>query len=83
MTFRVVETRCDQCLFGSDKIVSNERRKEVLASCMKRAKETFFVCHKTRDTCCRGFYDSHFADRVAVIQIARRFGIVEFVPLHE
>ena len=79
--FRVVAERCDQCLFGPNAIVSARRRKEVLNRCMKRAKETFFVCHKTSDVCCRGFYDSDLGGRVAVIQIARRLGFVEFVEV--
>lgn len=76
---QVVQERCNQCLFSPDKIVSDERRKEILDSCMKRGAETFFICHKTKRACCRGFYDSGYGQRVAVIQVADRLGLVEFV----
>lgn len=78
---QVVEAQCDQCLFGPNKIVSAERSKEILDQCMTRADERYFICHKTERACCRGFYDSELGDRVAIIQVARRLNLVEFVQV--
>ena len=80
--FVVYDKRCDQCLFSKDKIVGDVRRKEILAQC--EADGTYFLCHKASivgdDVCCRGFYD---AEGSAIVQIAKRLGVVRFVPLPE
>ena len=80
MMFKVYAERCDQCLFSPDKIVSDARRREVLAECRRR--DSHFVCHKAsilrQDICCRGFYD---ASTSSLIRIAGRLGCIEFVPL--
>lgn len=74
--FKVMEERCDQCLFGPGKIVSNARRASILRGCRKN--DTHFVCHKTEDACCRGFYD---VDPCAtnLMRIALRLGAVQEV----
>lgn len=63
--YRVMAQRCDQCLIGPNKIVDSGRVKELLKAC--RAKDSFFVCHKTKDVCCKGFFDTqdHWQKRVA------------------
>lgn len=66
--FKVRATRCAECLFGPDKIVSDARRKEVLATCAKKDKH--FICHKHADVCCRGFFDT---GRSTAVQLATRF----------
>jgi len=78
--FKVYETKCDQCLFSKDRIVSNSRRVEVLAECKRR--DSHFICHKAtllnQDVCCRGFFDTQTSQ---LIRIAGRLGAIEFVPL--
>ena len=82
-TFQVLRKRCSECLFSKGRIVSVERMAEVLADCAQQADEKFFVCHKSSmnggNVCCRGFYDSPLANVVAIVQIARRLELVEFV----
>lgn len=55
--FRVMSRRCDQCLFGKNKIVSDERKAEVL----EQAEGAFFQCHKATGEieggCCKGYFD--------------------------
>lgn len=56
--FRVMQRRCDECLFGPNKIVSDARKAEVLEA----ADQNYFVCHKASlaghdDVCCAGFYE--------------------------
>lgn len=72
--FKVKEEKCDQCLFSPDKIVSNERRREILSDCKKN--DTHFNCHKEDDVCCRGFYE---ATDTNLIRISQRMGWVEEV----
>lgn len=54
----VMNRPCDQCLFGSNRIVSPERAAQVLATCHEDSRH--FVCHKATlvgdETVCAGFY---------------------------
>ena len=86
--FRVCEKRCDECLFSNAKIVSDERKADVLDQCVRT--DTHFVCHKHTirellregvgdgNVCCRGFYD-HDPAATSAMRIAGRLGIVVFV----
>lgn len=78
--FKVYAERCNQCLFSKDKIVSDERRAEVLEECRRR--DSHFICHKAsiarQDVCCRGFYDACTSN---LIRVMGRLGAIEFVPL--
>jgi hypothetical protein len=78
--FKVTEKRCNECLFSQNKIVSDERRRQVLAECEQN--DSHFICHKSSmngsDVCCRGFYD---AKSTNMIRIAQRLDAVEFVPI--
>lgn len=61
--FLVASRCCDQCLFGPNKIVSDDRKEEIIRSCLE--EDRHFVCHKSsiRDEregmACRGFYEKH------------------------
>ena len=72
--FKVKKECCDQCLFGKNKIISNERRKEILGECRKN--DSYFVCHKSESVCCHG---SHKAQIGRMSQVCPRKGWVEFV----
>lgn len=76
MPFKVCEKQCDQCLFSKAKIVSAARKREVLAEC--RRKDSHFICYKSDDTCCRGFYDAN-PGATNLMRVAGRLGAVEFV----
>lgn len=72
--FRVMSRRCDQCLFGPNKIVSDEARDDVLRE--NHEQGTFFTCHKAsianiEGGCCRGFYD---ATEEGVVIMVKRLG---------
>lgn len=76
--FKVKKERCDECLYSKDKIVSQERRKELLQD--MGASDSHFICHKSsidgKDVCCKGFYDTSTTN---LIRVAQRLGAVEFV----
>lgn len=74
--FKVMQERCDQCLFSKNKIVSAARKREVLAECART--DSHFICHKTKGVCCRGFYDRD-PGASNLMRIAGRLGAVEFV----
>ena len=78
--FRVLAKRCDQCLFSNARIVSEEGAQGIIAECL--ATDSHFICHKTQDVCCRGFYDTHKLD-VWPIRLARMWGLVDFVLGHQ
>lgn len=81
--FEVMAGRCDQCLFGKDKIVSDERRRDLLRKIAR--EDVHFVCHKATiarggraNVCCRGDYDRD-PGRTNLMRIAGRLGAVRFV----
>lgn len=59
MNFEVLKKACNECLFSSKKIVSDERKKELLEQIEK--EKSFFICHKSSmnggRTCCNRFYN--------------------------
>lgn len=79
-----MKKQCDQCLFTDNKIVSNERRKDLIKEIT--SKQSYFECHKAsiagQNHCCRGYYDQlgHHSQQ---IRIAERLGCVAFEDLDE
>jgi hypothetical protein len=78
--FRVMSERCAECLYGKDKIVSNERRAEILREIER--KDTFFICHKSTiaggpTVACRGDWDQRKCGRAG--RLLEALGIVEMV----
>ena len=77
MTFKIMKERCDQCLFGPNKVVSNQRRAEILIE-VKR-KDSFFVCHKSSDVACHGDWEQNGCGQMG--RIAGRLEAIEFVEV--
>ena len=73
--FKVCETRCDQCLFSAQRIVSKKRMAEIVKDC--RQADNYFICHKHDDVMCRGYYDTQPPPQM--LRIAERLRMVEFV----
>ena len=69
---------CNQCLFSKNKIVSDERKEQILRDC--RRNDTHFTCHKAsieeKDIVCRGFYERETSQ---MIRISGRLGMLKFV----
>jgi hypothetical protein len=80
MSFKVMEKRCDECLFGSDKIVSNRRRSEIINEITRT--DGHFICHKAtlagEKIACRGDWDQRGCGQLG--RIAERLHAVRFVP---
>jgi len=74
MTFKVRAKPCANCLYSKDKIVSDERRDELIEGLSR--KDAHFICHKNEDVCCYGFYKRNTTN---LIRIAQRLGAVEMV----
>lgn len=83
MGFKVYKHPCKNCLLTKNKIVSDERKKDILSDIMQQ--QSYFVCHKSsmseeggQGVCCKKFYDDmgHFSQ---MIRIAERLNAVEFI----
>jgi hypothetical protein len=77
--FKVMRKRCNECLYGKNKIVDNERRAEILREIDR--KDNYFVCHKAtiagQEICCRGDFDRRGGGQLG--RIAGRLGVIQFV----
>lgn len=73
---RVCEKRCNECLFSNNKIVSDERKLNLLEQCARTGR--YFLCHKHRGVAvvCRGFFDEQANP---MCQVAERLGAVDLV----
>ena len=76
---RVMAERCNECLYGDRKIVSNSRRAEILREI--RQKDCGFICHKAQiagvDAYCRGDWDQRACGQLG--RIMERLNAVEFI----
>lgn len=79
MAFKVMSKRCDQCLMGPSKLVSNARQKQILADTLR--KDCHFICHKAtisgQDIACRGHYDATGGGKLG--RFSDWLGITEFI----
>ena len=71
---KVCSQKCEQCLFSENRIVPKKRMKEILKQCKR--EDTHFVCHKTDDAVCAGFYESRSTN---LIRIMQRLGGINYV----
>ncbi len=84
MSLLVYETPCKNCLFSDNKIVSDQRKEEILKTCTE--EQTHFTCHKAtmqgKDVCCNRFYHTqgHVSKK---IQLLNWLNAVQFVPVPE
>lgn len=78
--FPVKKRHCNQCLYSERKLVSNERRREILREC--REQDRFFNCHKATAkgeiACCHGFYKQN-PIATSVMRRAAKEKLVRFV----
>lgn len=78
----VMNQQCNECLFSKNKVVSDERRHEIIKECLKSGK--YFICHKAtikgQDVCCRAYWDK-FKDEFNLGRIVQRCGGPTFVIL--
>lgn len=84
MPFKVCSGQCDQCLFSENRIVSKNRKNQIIQDCL--ATNSHFICHKGslvgEDICCHGFYQS-YGSQINLIRVARRLNAVEMVDVDE
>lgn len=77
--FAVLSERCAECLYGPNKIVSNERRSEILREINR--KDCAFICHKASiagvEACCAGDWEQRGGGQLG--RIMERLGGVRFV----
>lgn len=77
---KVCHKRCDQCLFSSARIVSEERKHDIIKESLRTGR--YFICHKASKrkeaAVCRGFFDE--ADNEAC-RMAARLKLVVYVDV--
>lgn len=81
--FKIQKKMCNQCLFSPNKIVSDERKAEIIEECLKR--DSFFVCHKAslidEVACCAGFWHEYRRD-VLDLRIVQALNGGKFVTIN-
>lgn len=82
-SFKVMDRRCDQCLYGKDKVVSDKARKQILREITR--KDCGFICHKSstgkEKVYCRGDFDARACGKLG--RIMKWLGGMEFVSADE
>lgn len=83
MALETVQRKCcKQCLFSKNKIVSDDRKAEILKDCEENNKH--FQCHKATikgvKGTCRAFYDK--CTNPTISQMLESIGEVEFVEIN-
>ena len=77
--FYVMAKCCGECLYGKNKIVSDERRDELLAELQSR--DNHFICHKAsiagKEVCCRGDFNARAGGQLG--RIMGRLGLIKFI----
>lgn len=80
----VCSEKCNQCLFTKDKIVSDERKKELLNN---TRGDNHFLCHKGtlkgKKVICKGSWDSKLKTGEGPYQILDRLKLVTFIKPEE
>jgi hypothetical protein len=83
MTFQVLDKPCDQCLYGKNRIVSDERFEELKDELAR--KDSHFICHKASllglDVCCRGDWNARSGGQLG--RIMDRLNAVKFITEEE
>lgn len=82
MPLETVQKRmCNQCLFSKNKIVSDERKAELLEDC--KINNNHFQCHKSTiagtHATCHGFYKQ--CTNSAISNMLEDAGLVDFVDI--
>lgn len=71
----VAHKRCDQCLLTENRIVSEDRKNEILEDCEQSGK--YFLCHKAtlrdENIICAGFFDLKIN---SACNVAENYGLV-------
>lgn len=79
MGFKVMSKRCNQCLMTPNKIVSDERRDELLRE--MKDTDNHFICHKATiagcEVACRGHFEETGGGKIG--RMAKFFNLIEFV----
>jgi hypothetical protein len=72
--FRVKRRVCENCLFSKNRLVSEERKADILARCEQ--ENTFFICHEASErgetVCCRVYWDQ-YKNEVANLRLVQLF----------
>jgi len=81
---KICEKRCDQCLFSDAKIVSEDRKKDLIRDLIQ--KGMYFECHKgtiaNEPMMCKGWYDKYIPQD-SITKLCFDIGKYEFSKIPE
>ncbi|TYR37453.1 hypothetical protein FXV77_05460 [Sphingobacterium phlebotomi] len=76
---KVCNKSCDQCLFTKNKIVSDQRKHQILEQCER--DETHFICHKGsiagQNVVCNGFFRNKTTPYLELAKATKRIVFVD------
>ena len=80
MSHKIMARRCNQCLYGKNKIVSDASRRDIIRKC--DMKDVSFLCHKGtlagQDIDCQGYHQAtNGGGKVA--RFAAWLGVVQWI----
>ena len=79
MPYDLMSKPCDQCLMTDQKIVSNERRRQIVKETIR--DDCQFICHKGqiagREIACKGHHDATGGGQLA--RIAGRLNAIRLI----
>lgn len=76
---KVCSKSYDQCLFTKNKIVTDERKQEILDGCER--EQTHFICHKGsiagENVVCNGFFRNKTTPYLELVKVTGRIVFVD------
>lgn len=78
---KICKTKCKYCLFTKNRIVSPQRKREIVSNCL--ANQTHFICHSFQEDeiVCSGFY-TQYGHNSQIIRIMDRLNALEFIAVN-
>lgn len=77
MSFKVNIKACSTCIYRKDSLLDLKKLEDEIKD-SHIGFRTHRICHHSKNTCCRGFWNKH-KNEFQLGQIAQRLGLVEYV----
>ena len=78
---KICKKKCKYCLFTKNRIVSPQRKEEIVSNCL--SNQTHFICHSSQkddEIVCSGFY-KQYGHHSQLIRIMGRINALKFVTV--
>lgn len=79
LSFLLLQKRmCKNCLFTDKKLVSDERKEQLIEEALK--EDSKFICHLSKSACCRGFFEKYQNDSL-LLRLAKMWNLIKEVDI--